>query len=293
MTRGLKLSCTYYFIETKMAQDTIVANLTRLGLTKNEAKAYHSLVRIGRSSARVIAEDAGIPRSKVYETLSLLEKRGIIKRVSGSDPTLFDPAPVDAALDHLEEKVRSSATSARKVLKGLQTLRGTEAKEFAWAVQGMEQVIMGLRTAIESAQEYVYIASASPILLSHLREAFSAAKSRNVKIELFTTTPGSKEVPGLEHYLQLTIAMPSKDLLIERFRELFQAPVLPQEDWEPTRMLIVNVDGRESVGVFLPGDESSQPWALHIRSRLVVLIQWQVVKTVISSVEAIIQNRMS
>ena len=86
-----------------MAQDTIVANLTSLGLTKNEAKAYHSLVRIGRSSARVIAEDSGIPRSKVYETLSLLEKRGIIKRVSGSDPTLFDPAPVDAALDHLEE----------------------------------------------------------------------------------------------------------------------------------------------------------------------------------------------
>jgi len=276
-----------------MAQDTIVGNLTSLGLTKNEAKAYHSLVRLGKSSARLIAEDSGIPRSKVYETLDLLEKRGIIKNVAGSDPTLFDPAPVDAALDHLEEKVKSSVTSARKMLKGLQSLRGTEAKEFAWAVQGMEQVIMGLRTSIENAHEYIYIASASPRLLKHLRGAFSNAKSRDVKIELFTTTPGSQEVPGLEHYLTVTIAMPSKDLLLESFKEVFQSPSLSPEEWEPTRMLIVNVDGRESIGVFLPGEDTSQPWALHIRSRLVVLIQWQVVKTVLTGVEAIIQNRMS
>lgn len=275
-----------------MAQDTIVGNLTSLGLTKNEAKAYHSLVRLGKSSARVIAEDSGIPRSKVYETLDLLEKRGIIKKVTGSDPKLFDPAPVDAALDHLEEKVKSSASSARKMLKGLQSLRGTEAKEFAWAVQGMEQVIMGLRTAIENAQEYIYIASVSPSLLGHLRGAFSAAKSRDVKIELFTTTPGSHEVPGLEHYLQVTIAMPSKDLLLESFMEVFQSPPLSPDEWEPTRMMIMNVDGRESIGVFLPGDDTSQPWALHIRSRLVVLIQWHVVKTVISSVETIIQKKM-
>ncbi|MFX1559942.1 MAG: TrmB family transcriptional regulator, partial [Promethearchaeota archaeon] len=158
-----------------MAQNTIVGDLTSLGLTKNEAKAYHSLVRLGKSSARVIAEDSGIPRSKVYETLDLLEKRGIIKKVAGSDPTLFDPAPVDAALDHLEEKVKRSAASARKMLKGLQSLRGTEAKEFAWAVQGMEQVIVGLRTAIENAQEFIYIASASPSLLGRLRGAFSEA----------------------------------------------------------------------------------------------------------------------
>jgi sugar-specific transcriptional regulator TrmB len=276
-----------------MAQDTIVGNLTTLGLTKNEAKAYHTLVKLGRSSARIIAEDSGVPRSKVYETLEILEKRGIIKKVTGTNPIEFDPAPVDAALDHLEEKVKGSVTSARKVLKGLQDLRGTEAKEFAWASQGMEQVIMGVRTAIENAQEYVYIASASPRLLGHLRGAFSNAKSRGVVIELFTITPGRLEISGLEHYLEVKIMSPSTDVLTEGFSEIFQSPGLLANEWEPTRLLIMNVDGKESIAVFLPADDSSQPWSLHIRSRLVVLIQWQVVKTVLSSVEAIIQNAMS
>ena len=274
-----------------MAQDTIVGNLTSLGLTKNEAKAYHSLVKLGRSSARIIAEDAGVPRSKVYETLEILEKRGIIKKVTGTIPIEFDPAPVDAALDHLEEKVKSSATSVRKVLKGLQELRGTEAKEFAWASQGMEQVIMGMRTAIENAQEYVYIASASPRILGQLRGAFSHAKSRGVVLELFTITPGLLEIMGLDHYLDVKITSPSSDVLTEGFSEIFQSPGLNPDEWEPTRMLIMNVDGKESIGVFLPGDDSSQPWSLHIRSRLVVFIQWHVVKTVLSSVEAIIQNK--
>ena len=273
-----------------MAQDTIVGDLTSLGLTKNEAKAYHSLVKQGRSSARVIAEDSGIPRSKVYETLESLEKRGIVKKVTGTNPTEFDPAPVDAALDHLEEKVKGSASSARKVLKGLQALRDTESKEFAWAVEGMEQVIVGMRTALEEAQEYVYIASASPDLLGRLRGAFSNAKNRDVKIEVFTTTPGAQEIAGLEHYLKVTIIMPSKEILMESFKEVFQAPDLDKLEMEPSRMLIMNVDGRESVGVFLPPDDTSRPWALHIRSRLVVMIQWQVVKTVLSGVEAMIQS---
>ena len=275
-----------------MAQDTIVGDLTSLGLTKNEAKAYLSLVKLGKSSARLIAEDSGVPRSKVYETLEILEKRGIIKKITGTNPTEFDPAPVDAALDHLEEKVKSSATSARKLLKGLQNLRGTEAKEFAWATQGMEQVIMGLRTAIENAQEYVYIASASPELLGRLRSAFSNAKFRDVKIEVFTTTLGAQEIVELEHYLKVTIIMPNEEILMESFKEIFQAPDLDKLEMEPSRLLIMNVDGRESVGVFLPPDDTSRPWALHIRSRLVVMIQWQVVKTVLSGVEAMIQGSL-
>lgn len=276
-----------------MVQETIVDDLTSLGLTKNEAKAYHALVKIGRATARKIADESGIPRSKVYETLDLLDKRGIIKKVTGSDPTEFDPAPVDAALDHLEEKVKRSASSARKVLKGLQVLRNTESKEFAWAVQGMEQVIVGMRSAIEAAQEFVYIASVSPEILGKLRGAFSSAKSRDVKIEVYTTTPGAMEIEGLEHYLDVKIAMPGKEVLMESFMEVFQSPDFASDEMEPARMLIINVDGRESIGVFLPPDDSSQPWALHVRSRLVVMIQWQVVKTVLAGVEAMIQSVLS
>ncbi len=275
-----------------MAQDTIIEDLTRLGLTKNEARAFRSLVKLGRSTASTIAKDSGIPRSKVYETLESLKNIGIIHEELDSAPREYDPFPVDSVIRHLEERIKVSATSSLGILKALQDTRKEEPKEFAWAVRGHEQILVDMRTAIENAKDYVYIASASPSLVGHLRTAFSTAKSQDVRIELITTTLGAQEVVGLDHYLTITIAMPNKEVLLESFKEVFQDPHLSPDEWEPTRMLIMNIDGHESIGVFLAKDDSTQPWALHIRSRLVVLIQWQVVKTVLSVVEAASQNRM-
>jgi sugar-specific transcriptional regulator TrmB len=63
--------------------DSVVDDLTRLGLTFNEARAYKALVRLGNATARSVADASGIPRSKVYETLSQLEKRGIAQKILG------------------------------------------------------------------------------------------------------------------------------------------------------------------------------------------------------------------
>ncbi len=276
-----------------MGQDNIVEDLIQLGLTKNGAKAFKSLVKLGRATASKIAEDSGIPRSKVYETLESLKNLGIIREELDTSPREFDPFPVESVIRHLEERIKVSANSSLAILKALQESRKQEPKEFAWAVRGHEQILVDIRTAIENAGNYVKIASASPEILGHLRTAFSAAKNQGISIELITTTSGAREVVGLEHYLSVNIGMPTKEILLESFKEIFQNPQIPPDEWEPTRMLIMNVDGHESVGVFLPKDDSSQPWALHIRSQLVVLIQWQVVKTVISFVEAISQNKES
>ncbi|TFG27253.1 TrmB family transcriptional regulator [Candidatus Thorarchaeota archaeon] len=275
-----------------MEQDSVVEDLTRLGLAKNEAKAFRSLVKLGKSTASKIAEDSGIPRSKVYETLESLKNLGIIREELDTSPREFNPFPVESVIRHLEERVRVSANSSLSVLVALQNSRRKESKEFAWVLRGLEQMLMDMRTSIENAEEYVYIATAGPAILGQLRGAFSIAKNKGVDLKLFTTTPGSQEVVGLEHYLSINIAMPGSEVLKEGFKDFFQGSQIIADELEPTRMLIMNIDGRESIGVFLAKDETSQPWSLHVRSRLVVIIQWQVVKTILSDVEGIIQNKM-
>ena len=275
-----------------MGQDSVVDDLMRLGLTKNEARAFRSLVKLGKSTASKIAEDSGIPRSKVYETLESLKNLGIIREELDTTPREFDPFPVESVIRHLEERVKVSANSSLSILLALQNSRREEPKEFAWASRGVEQMLMDMRTSIENAEEYVYIATAGPAILGQLRSSFSIAKGKGVDLKLFTTTPGSQEVAGLEHYLSINIAMPGSEELKEGFKDFFQGPQIIADDLDPTHMLIMNIDGRESIGVFLAIDDASQAWSLHIRSRLVVIIQWQVVKTVLSGVERIIQNKM-
>lgn len=66
----------------------LVENLQKLGFTVNEAKIYASLVCLKQAKASEIAENAGVPRPKIYGTLRGMEKKGYIRIIEG-EPTLF------------------------------------------------------------------------------------------------------------------------------------------------------------------------------------------------------------
>ncbi len=53
-----------------------VDQLTRLGLTMYEAKAYLALTRRGSSTAAEVARIAGVPRQRIYDVLAELVERG-------------------------------------------------------------------------------------------------------------------------------------------------------------------------------------------------------------------------
>jgi sugar-specific transcriptional regulator TrmB len=66
----------------------LIENLQKLGLTGNEAKVYASLVCLKQAKASEIAENAGVPRPKIYRTLRRMEKKGYVRIIEG-EPTLF------------------------------------------------------------------------------------------------------------------------------------------------------------------------------------------------------------
>lgn len=66
----------------------LVKNLQKLGFTGNEAKIYAVLVCLKQAKASEIAENAGVPRPKIYGTLRGMEKKGYVRIIEG-EPTLF------------------------------------------------------------------------------------------------------------------------------------------------------------------------------------------------------------
>ena len=66
----------------------LIENLQKLGFTGNEAKIYSVLVCLKQARASEIAENAGVPRPKIYGTLRGMEKKGYVRIIEG-EPTLF------------------------------------------------------------------------------------------------------------------------------------------------------------------------------------------------------------
>jgi len=55
----------------------LISQLTRLGLTSYEARAYTALVRRDSFSAAQVARQAGLPRQRIYDVLETLVQKGL------------------------------------------------------------------------------------------------------------------------------------------------------------------------------------------------------------------------
>ena len=104
----------YYFSE-------ISKELTKFGLTKNQALIYITLVSIGKSSAREISQVSNIRREEVYRILAELEKLGLIEKILGR-PSKFKAISPEKALSFLIDLQK------RKLNKKIEELSGKREK---------------------------------------------------------------------------------------------------------------------------------------------------------------------
>jgi len=74
------------------ALDELIAYLQALGFSQYEARAYCGLLQKSPANGHEVAKTAGIPTSKVYETLERLAQKGAVL-VQRSEPTLWAPVP--------------------------------------------------------------------------------------------------------------------------------------------------------------------------------------------------------
>jgi len=102
--------------------------LQLLGLTPYEAKAYLGLVKNGPLGGSELAFHSHVPRSKLYGTLRLLERKGLV-HLTPSIPETFTAA---SPLTVLNAKAREIADQAASVLEVVQKL----AEEYALKAKG-------------------------------------------------------------------------------------------------------------------------------------------------------------
>src|SRR5947199_8284122 len=83
----------------------MIAQLTELGLTTYEAKAYVGLLRRDSSTAAQVARLTGVPRQRIYDVLASLVGKGLAVARPGNVGKYSATAP-DIALERLLEDHR-------------------------------------------------------------------------------------------------------------------------------------------------------------------------------------------
>lgn len=179
--------------------ELIVNQLNKLGLTTNEAKAYIALLPLKEAKASQIAAAAQIPRSKIYETMQSLHKKGFVEilpeRVTKFKAVAFDAA-IQYYMDDWKQKLEGIIKTKEKVSEYLKSVAVSAYKdeigEFT-IVKAKRMIYKKLESFLSAANKSVYLM----INVSDLRRLFYTAREAAKRVEIHVLVPINNENKNL------------------------------------------------------------------------------------------------
>lgn len=176
------------------SHDALTAQLVELGMTRNEAVAYLTLVEDDTAEGLTgyeVAARSGIPRSAVYGVLRKLEDSSAAF-VYGDKPVRYvatDPAQL---IDHVR---RNTASQLDRLSEGLASLPKRAHPEPVWILRRYDEVIERIRRMIRGAEHAIYL-SVWPRELELLRADLEAVGDSPLHRVLHSPTGPVEAPPG-------------------------------------------------------------------------------------------------
>ena len=174
-----------------MRESKLVDALQALGFTIYEAKTYLALLRLGApANGYEAARAAGIPTSKIYETLRRLSEKGAVM-VNTSAPITYAPVPHRDLTARLRD--RSEATLAT-VEMGLAAIPAGGEPSLTWTIAGADNVVARMRQLVQRAEHSIF-AALWDAELAVLAAPLTQAHARGVELQVAIYGTQLLEVP--------------------------------------------------------------------------------------------------
>ena len=178
--------------------DKTKKSLENIGLTSYEIRSYTTLLKEREINASEISEKSGVPYSKIYEVLGLLEEKGWI----GSDdsrPTKYFAKSQTTALETTKQSAENEFLKNRSVilteLTSLYEKSGTSEKPDIWVISGAMNIVAKIMELVENCRSEVLIAipQAGEEIVKQSLPKLRQLNEKGVKITILTSDKLDKE----------------------------------------------------------------------------------------------------
>ncbi len=193
-----------------IVKDEFLSKLRRFfGLNLYEVKIWTALLSRGVSTAGELSDIANVPRSRSYDVLESLEKKGFVVMKLGK-PIKYIAVPPDEVVERVKKNMREEAEKKIKALDSLkkaplmqeldtlykQGVELIEPTELSGSLRGRSNLYNHLELALKNATKSVTLMTTSQGLLrkiNALKPVFEKLKKKGVKIRIAAPVATSKE----------------------------------------------------------------------------------------------------
>ena len=190
-----------------IVQKDFLTKLRAFGLNTYESKLWTALLSRGVSTAGELSDIANVPRSRSYDVLESLEKKGFIVMKIGK-PIKYIAVPPVEVLERVRKRIEEDADSQIKVINSIkkskvldelnllhnQGVDLVDPTDLSGSLKGRNNLYNHLESAVKGAESSIIIMTTAQGFLRKaeiLKGAFEKAKKKGVKIRI--AAPINKE----------------------------------------------------------------------------------------------------
>lgn len=134
--------------------ENIISLMKKYNFTEYETKVYIALLQTGNATGYEVSKLSSVPRSKVYNTLADLSKKGLVLSSQG-DQVLYSAVPVDEFVNSLKRDVKSDMDALKLSLN--QYRHTNEEKREIWNIEGYDNVINKAKSLLSRAESELFV----------------------------------------------------------------------------------------------------------------------------------------
>jgi len=166
----------------------MLTELTKIGLTDEEARIYLACLEIGGGAVSVIARKAKTPRVNCYYTIENLLKKKLLSQYNKNGVKCFAPEPPEQLLKMAEEKVNLTKGILPE-LKSLVSTLGFKPKiRFYEGREGVERVFTESLTAKKEILGYTNLKNATEFFPEFFRHYTHTKLKKKIKTRYLSPT---------------------------------------------------------------------------------------------------------
>jgi len=179
-------------------QNDFLNKLKEFGLNSYESKLWTALLSRGVSTAGELSDIANVPRSRTYDVLESLEKKGFIIMKVGK-PIKYIAVPPTEVIERVKKRIISDAEEKSVILDNVQNSKIlteltalhsqgidlVDPIDLSGAIKGRNNLLNHIESMVKNAKESILIMTSEEGITrkyTSLKTHLKKAKSKGVKI---------------------------------------------------------------------------------------------------------------
>lgn len=176
-----------------------------MGLTDYESKVYLSLASLISANAFEISDVSGVPRSRTYDVLKSLQKKGFIDVTRGK-PLKYNVVPPQDVFEKSRQNIKEQLDEAESEVKTIYENQIPQFQAPIWLIYCTEKIVKKEIEIISRAKDSLHIAAG---LMFHdeipkLNESIQKALKRGVQTRIISAPYGITDEEKINIFTELS-----------------------------------------------------------------------------------------